>query len=74
MLGFSFLSHGGLGGLKPYMRYTQAGGQDYEAENISGVSSPLIPGVFYRPIIPMDELKKDSGRVDGERRSPGERP
>ena len=30
-------SHWGTDGLKPYMRYTMAGGQQYSAENISGI-------------------------------------
>ncbi len=31
-----FLSHWGTDGLKPYMRYTLAGGEQYSAENLSG--------------------------------------
>ena len=36
MLANSYLAHWGRDGLKPYMRYTLAGGVDYEAENVSG--------------------------------------
>ena len=32
MLAFSYLSHWGLDGKKPYTRYTDAGGVNYEAE------------------------------------------
>ena len=46
MLGFSFLSHWGLGGLKPYMRYTQAGGQDYRLK-MSQVFPPRLFQEFF---------------------------
>ena len=36
MLIQGYLSHWGIDGLKPYMRYTIAGGEDYVVENISG--------------------------------------
>ena len=36
MLNRGYLSHWGIDGLKPYMRYTIAGGEDYVVENISG--------------------------------------
>lgn len=58
MLEHSYLSHWGLNGMKPYMRYTLAGGMNYEAENISGVSSPPQAGVRYRTISPREELKE----------------
>ena len=32
-----FLSHWGSDGLKPYMRYSLSGGQQYSAENVSGI-------------------------------------
>ena len=32
-----FLSHWGTDGLKPYMRYTLTGGEQYSAENVSGI-------------------------------------
>ena len=58
MLGFSYVSHWGLDGLKPYMRYTLAGGKEYEAENAAGVSAPLLPGGFYRAVNAEDELRQ----------------
>jgi uncharacterized protein YkwD len=42
-----FLGHWGLDGLKPYMRYTLSGGTGSEGENVSGLSTPRIPGVSY---------------------------
>ena len=36
MLSAGYLSHWNMDGLKPYMRYTLAGGYNYEAENASG--------------------------------------
>ncbi|MCI0782351.1 MAG: CAP domain-containing protein [Chloroflexi bacterium] len=58
MLTHSYLSHWGLDGMKPYMRYTLAGGVNYEAENTSGVSTPRQPGLRYRTISPKGELRK----------------
>ena len=34
MLAHAYISHWDSEGLKPYMRYTQFGGEDYEAENV----------------------------------------
>lgn len=48
MLEYSYLSHWGLDGLKPYMRYALAGGTAYEAENISGIDEPPEEGARYR--------------------------
>jgi len=56
MLEHSYLSHWGLDGLKPYMRYTLAGGM--EAENASGVSSPPQAGVRYRTTSPEEQLNE----------------
>ena len=42
----NYSSHWGLDGLTPYMRYTLAGGTNYEAENSSGPAF-LRPGVRY---------------------------
>lgn len=41
MLARGYVSHWGLDGQKPYMRYTLAGGVNYEAENVSGVPYPV---------------------------------
>ena len=57
MLEHSYLSHWGLDGMKPYMRYTLAGGVNYEAENASGVSSAPVQGLRYRTISPKEEVR-----------------
>ncbi len=42
-----FLSHWGSDGLKPYMRYTLAGGEQYSDENVHGSGfCPLDPGRY----------------------------
>ena len=65
MLEHSYLSHWGLDGMKPYMRYTLAGGVNYEAENNSGVSSAPVQGLRYRTISPQDEVKEaEEGLMD----------
>jgi len=56
MLEHSYLSHWGLDGLKPYMRYTLAGGVNYEAENASGIERALGPEGLYGRISPKEEL------------------
>lgn len=56
MLDHSYLSHWGLDGLTPYMRYTLAGGVNYEAENVFGVNSAPDPGLRYRTISPQQEI------------------
>lgn len=58
MLHHSYLSHWGLDGLKPYMRYTLAGGEDYSSENALGITSPLIQGVKYQRVDPLQELRE----------------
>ncbi len=70
MLANSFLSHWGLDGMKPYMRYTLAGGVNYEAENVSGAISPPQPGLRYRTIDPKEELREIQ---QGYMESPGHR-
>ncbi|MCH7605797.1 MAG: CAP domain-containing protein [Chloroflexi bacterium] len=70
MLAHSYLSHWGLDGIKPYMRYTLAGGVNYEAENASGVSTPPFPGLSYRTISPKEELRNTE---QGWMRSAGHR-
>ena len=56
ILEHSYLSHWGLDGLKPYMRYTLMGGVNYEAENVAGITNPIKLGLLYRRISPKDEL------------------
>ena len=47
MLSNCFSSHWGLDGLKPYMRYSLAGGYQYNAENVSGLSYCIKPWENY---------------------------
>ena len=42
-----FSSHWGIDGLKPYMRYTLRGGQQYNAENVSGLDYCITAGDGY---------------------------
>ena len=63
-----FGSHWGSDGLKPYMRYTLDGGEQYSAENISGTDyCPLDPHRYISMSIKanlneaMDGLMKSSG-------------
>ena len=47
-----FLSHWGTDGLKPYMRYTLAGGQQYSAENAHGsIFCPVNPSRYRQSTI-----------------------
>ena len=58
MLNQQYLSHWGLDGLKPYMRYTIAGGTDYVVENISG---PAGTGAAQgRPRSPSESLVQEA--------------
>ena len=45
-----FSSHWGVDGLKPYMRYSLAGGYQYNAENGSGLDYCITPSDGYRAI------------------------
>ena len=58
MLEHSYLSHWGLDGMTPYMRYTLAGGVNYEAENGSGVPAPPEMESLYRTISPKEKLRE----------------
>lgn len=51
-----YIAHWNQTGLKPYMRYTLAGGTDYEAENISAPDRPRDPDLRYRTSTPEDSL------------------
>ena len=63
-----FLSHWGSDGLKPSMRYTLAGGQQYSAENISGIDfCPTDPD---RYIANSTKIEIDEA-MDGLLNSPG---
>lgn len=65
-----FLGHWGLDGMKPYMRYTLAGGEGYEAENVSGSNRPRIPGARYVTTQARDSLR---AAQQGLMASPGHR-
>ena len=58
MLEHGYVSHWGLDGLKPYTRFTSAGGLNYSAENVSGSLSPIQAGARYRTIDPIVELRE----------------
>jgi hypothetical protein len=69
MLLHGYICHWGMDGLKPYMRYTLAGGFNYESENASGPAA-LEAGVRYREQSPQQSLKEaQEGLMD----SPGHR-
>lgn len=70
MLEYSYLSHWDLDGLTPYMRYTLAGGVNYEAENASGLAFPLRDGPSYRTVNPFQQLRETEM---GWMESPGHR-
>ena len=55
-----FTGHWGLDGLKPYMRYTLAGGTGVESENVSGGIAPKIPGVRYAKTPVKESLRETS--------------
>ena len=66
-----FLSHWGLDGLKPYMRYTLAGGYQSNGENASGLSYCIKPSDGYRRNgTAMQEIRE---AMDGLMGSPGHR-
>ncbi|MBI2872730.1 MAG: CAP domain-containing protein [Chloroflexi bacterium] len=66
-----YLSHWELSGLKPYMRYTLAGGQNNNAENVSSMPYKLDRSCNYRKITSIkDELRKQQ---QGFMESPGHR-
>ncbi len=70
MLEQGYLSHWGMDGLKPYMRYTLAGGFNYEGENASAPASPAVEGANYRRQSAIRSLEEtQQGLMD----SPGHR-
>ena len=70
MLHNCYASHWGINGLKPYMRYTLAGGYQYNAENISGLNYCINAGDGYARIHVDDRLSRI---MDGFMDSPGHR-
>ena len=66
-----FSSHWGLDGLKPYMRYSLAGGYQSGGENVSGSNYCIIDGDNYAPISSSEEKLREA--MDGFMNSPGHR-
>ena len=66
-----FLSHWGADGLKPYMRYTLAGGYQSNAENASGRDYCITPADNYRPIGSIEQEVREA--MEGWMQSPGHR-
>ena len=66
-----FLSHWGLDGLKPYMRYSAAGGYFANGENISGLGYCITEADGYAPIGSLPDEIDDV--MDGFMNSPGHR-
>ena len=68
-------SHWGPDGLKPYMRYSLAGGVQYSAENVSGIDYCIRPREGYRRIENIKQRLSDtmygSSRSSGLLGSPG---
>ena len=70
MLERCYFSHWGLDGLKPYMRYSRAGGYQSNAENVSGLNHCIMPGDGFATISAHDYIEDImSGFMD----SPGHR-
>ena len=65
-----YLSHWGMDGMKPYMRYTLAGGVNYEGENASGVITSSWLDVLARAVFPEEQLRETQ---QGFMESPGRR-
>ena len=60
-----FLSHWGTDGMKPYMRYSQAGGVQANAENVSGISfCPADPPRYAQQSL-ADELRESFSGLMG---------
>lgn len=55
-----FASHWGLDGLKPYMRYSLAGGYQSNGENVSGLDYCIRAPDGYRSIGTMDQEIKET--------------
>ena len=66
-----FLSHWGVDGLKPYMRYSLAGGQQSNGENASGFNYCVTPSDGYRAISSVKQEVQET--MEGFMDSPGHR-
>lgn len=64
-------SHWGKDGLKPYMRYSLAGGYQSNAENGHGLDYCITPRDFYKALGPTEQEVRDA--VAGWLSSPGHR-
>ena len=70
MLENCFGGHWGTDGLKPYMRYSLAGGYQYNAENVSGLSYCIKPYENYSVTPPKQDVRE---AISGFMASPGHR-
>ena len=66
-----FSSHWGADGLKPYMRYSLAGGYQSNGENVSGLDYCVTAADGYRAIGSVEEEVREA--MDGWMESPGHR-
>ena len=66
-----FSSHWGINGLKPYMRYSLAGGYQSNGENVSGIDYCYAPSSGYRALGSIEEEIREA--MDGLMGSPGHR-
>ena len=66
-----FSSHWGLDGLKPFMRYSLAGGYQSSGENVHGSDYCITDTENYRPITNVEEEVREA--VEGWMDSPGHR-
>ena len=66
-----FSSHWGIDGLKPYMRYSRAGGYQPNAENVSGSGYCITSRDGYRALLNIRQEISES--MDGLMSSPGHR-
>lgn len=71
MLANCFASHWGIDGLKAYMRYSLAGGYQYNAENVSGLDYCIKSSDGYRALSDFQGKVRD--RMEGLMNSPGHR-
>ena len=66
-----FSSHWGVDGLKPYMRYSLAGGYQYNAENGSGLDYCIRQSDGYATLARIEQEVRET--MEGLMRSPGHR-
>ena len=66
-----FSSHWGMDGLKPYMRYSLAGGYQSNGENVSGIDYCYMPSSGYAALGPIEQEIREA--MNGFMGSPGHR-